>query len=665
MDNIPDKDMDQPARIKELLDQIATLEDSETRLRKLVEQSLDGIVILDINCSVYDANRKFAENLGYNFEEVHDLHVWDWDKTLPKEEIRVLAQEVNDQEGHKFETVHTRKDGSTFDVELCNSGTYIRGEKLILCICRDITDRKRNEKALQESKELLNTFIDNLQGIAYQIPVADIEAFKPTLFRGAVTKITGYSDSELTKEKKWNDIVHPEDIEYLKTVQKQFTFIPEFSAETEYRIIRKDGDIRWIKDNARVISTQKGDLLHGTIYDITKQEHAEEGKKHLEEQMRHAEKLKSIGTLAGGVAHDFNNILGVIMGYSDLALSKTPENNVVHAHLKHIRKASTRAKDIVQQLLMFSKKVGPKKQLLSISPVIKDALSFLRSTLPTSINIIDNLSISDGMIHADPIQMHQVIINLFVNAAEALEKRIGTITIDGRKEHIVDGSHPSFKNIHEGTYIIVSVTDNGPGISPEIIDRIFDPYFTTRDTSKGSGMGLAVVHGIIDNHGGAIAVSSKPGKGTSFTFALPAAKRKEIKNMAPAEAPTPESTESILFVDDEEDITTLGQIILEEYGFKVQTAVNPVVALELFKSNPKAFDLVITDMTMPSLTGDALFKEIRKVRKDIPVILCTGHSEHINEEEALAMGISAFVNKPMGNNELIRAVRRVLDSVPA
>lgn len=665
MDNTPDKGVDQSARTKELLDQIATLQDSETRLRRLLDQSLDGIVILDVNCGVYDANKKFAENLGYTFEEVHNLHVWDWDKSLSKEEIRTLAREVDDQQGDRFETVHTRKDGSCFDVELCNSGTNIGGEKLIFCICRDITDRKRSEQALQESKELLNTFIDNLQGIAYQIPVADIEEFKPTLFRGAVTQITGYSDSELTSEKKWNDIVHPEDIEYLKTVQKQFTFIPEFSAETEYRIISKDETIRWVKDNARVISTQAGNLLHGTIYDITKQKLAEQGKKQLEEQMRHAEKLKSIGTLAGGVAHDFNNILGVIMGYSDLALSKTPKDGPSYSYLQHIRKSSTRAKDIVQQLLMFSKKVGPKKQLLNISPVIKDALSFLRSTLPTSINITDNLSISDGMIFADPIQMHQVIINLFVNAAEALENNSGTISIDGRKEHIVDGSHPSFKNIHEGTYILISVTDNGPGISPEIIERIFDPYFTTHDTSKGSGMGLAVVHGIIDNHGGAITVSSKAGKGTTFTFALPAAKRKQIKNAAPAEAPTHESTESILFVDDEEDITTLGQIILEEYGFKVQVAVNPVAALELFKNNPKAFDLVITDMTMPALTGDALFKEVRKIRKDIPVILCTGHSEHINEEDALAMGISAFVNKPMGNNELIRAVRQVLDSVPA
>jgi PAS domain S-box-containing protein len=637
----------------------AVLKNAEFRFRKLVEQSRDGIVILDDNCKAFYANQKFADMIGYTLEETGDLYVWDWDKTLAQETVLKLASAV-DEKGHHFESVHTRKDNTTFDVELSNSGTIVDGKKLIFCICRDISDRKRNEARLQQSEELLSTFIDNFEGIAYQISAEQVNAFAPRLFRGAIEEITGYTPADFVKQNKWNSIVHPDDLSNLQHKRKSCFEFPETEADIEYRIIARNEKVLWVKENARVVKIGNEKLLHGTIFNITQQKKAEEEKCKLEEQVRHSQKLEAIGTLAGGVAHDFNNILSILMGYTELTLRAIPPEHTAHNHLTHIQKALNRARDIIQQLLTFSRKVDILKQPVDVGPIISETFTFLRSTIPANVDLRLNLDINKEKILADPTQIHQVIMNLCVNAAQALQNREGIITVTVTSRNISLNKIEECSNLPEGKYIRIDVTDNGPGIPQEIASRIFDPYFTTRGKDKGSGMGLAVVHGIIKNHDGCITMSSKPDQGTTFSVYLPIVKSKaeSIENDTDSDST---GCESILFVDDEVDITEIGKLMLEDRGFQVKTEVNPLEALNTFRKNPTGYDCIITDMTMPNMTGDTLFREIRKIRSDIPVILCTGHSEYINDEKALQMGISAYMHKPLHCEDLVNMIRKVID----
>jgi two-component system, cell cycle sensor histidine kinase and response regulator CckA len=637
----------------------AVLKNAEFRFRKLVEQSRDGIVILDDTCKAFYANQKFADMIGYTLEETGNLYVWDWDKTLARETVLKLASAV-DEKGHHFESVHTRKDNTTFDVELSNSGTIVDGKKLIFCICRDISDRKRNEARLQQSEELLSTFIDNFKGIAYQVSAEQINVFAPRLFRGAIEEITGYTTADFAKLKKWNSIVYPDDLSNLQHKRKSCFEYPENEADIEYRITAKNGKVLWVKENARVVKIGNEKLLHGTIFNITQQKKSEEEKYKLEEQVRHSQKLEAIGTLAGGVAHDFNNILSILMGYTELTLRAIPSEHIAHNHMTHIQKAINRARDIIQQLLTFSRKVDILKKPVDIGPIISETFTFLRSTIPANIDLRLNLDINKVMILADPTQIHQVIMNLCVNAAQALQNREGIITVAVTTKYLSPNKIEECSSLPEGKYIRIDINDNGPGIPPEIAGRIFDPYFTTRGKEKGSGMGLAVVHGIIKNHDGCITMNSKPDQGTTFSVYLPVVNSKAeiIENYVDTDTT---GSESIMFVDDEVDITEIGKLMLEDRGFEVKTEVNPLDALNTFRNNPDEFDCIITDMTMPNMTGDTLFREIRKIRSDIPVILCTGHSEYINDEKALEMGISAFMHKPLRCEDLVNMIRSVID----
>jgi signal transduction histidine kinase/CheY-like chemotaxis protein len=430
--------------------------------------------------------------------------------------------------------------------------------------------------------------------------------------------------------------------------------------DIEYRITAKNGKILWVKENARVVKIGNEKLLHGIIFNITQQKKAEEEKYKLEEQVRHSQKLESIGTLAGGIAHDFNNILSILMGYTDLSLRGIPSENPAHSHLTQIQKAINRAKDIIQQLLTFSRKVETKKQSLNVGPIITETFNFLRSTIPANVDLHLNLDIKNETILADPTQLHQVIINLCVNAAQALQNREGIIEVTVTQKTISFNKIEECSNLPEGKYIRIDVTDNGPGIPQEIAGRIFDPYFTTRGKENSSGMGLAVVHGIIKNHDGCILMNSKLNQGTTFTVYLPVV-NSNAETFENCTDPDSTGSESILFVDDEVDITEIGKLMLEDRGFQVKTEVNPLNALNTFRNNPDDFDCIITDMTMPNMTGDTLFREIRKIRSDIPVILCTGHSEYINDDKAMKMGISAFMHKPLHCEDLVNMIRSVVD----
>jgi len=381
----------------------------------------------------------------------------------------------------------------------------------------------------------------------------------------------------------------------------------------------------------------------------------------LERELRQSHKMEAIGTLAGGIAHDFNNILTAIIGYTEMAQNKISKNDPIARDLVRVQEASTRAKEMVMQILTFSRQGEQERKPLHVASVIEEVFKLLRSTLPTTIEIHQQIAtFPDGdTVLADPTQLHQVLMNLGTNAAHAMRAKGGVLNVSLSSVN-TDASlillHP---DLRPGPCVRLTVSDTGHGMETSVKERIFDPYFTTKKVGEGTGMGLAVVQGIIKSHGGAISVYSKPGQGTTFHVFLP-----KITDVVTHEVQADESlrggTERILFVDDEKVLVELGQELLEALGYNVTAASNSLEALVSFRAQPDAFDLVITDMTMPGLTGRELARELSAIRPDIPIIMCSGFNEFINANEAREAGISEFLMKPYVTSRIAQVIRRVL-----
>jgi signal transduction histidine kinase/DNA-binding response OmpR family regulator len=397
-------------------------------------------------------------------------------------------------------------------------------------------------------------------------------------------------------------------------------------------------------------------VLHARL----QRDRKEEDKKKLETRLAQAQKMEAIGTLAGGIAHDFNNILGAIIGYAELAVLDVPDGSRVKHDLMKILKAGNRAKDLVQQILTFSRQSEQEKKPVRVGLIVKDALKFLRASLPTSIGIRENIDRDTGIIEADPTQIHQVLMNLGANAHHVMREEGGILEVTLTNVDMDAHTIRQYPDMSSGPYLRLSISDTGHGMTPDVKERIFDPYFTTKEVGEGTGLGLAIVHGIVKDHGGAITVYSEPGKGSTFHVYLPVIEKAEEPQKETLE-PLPTGHERILFIDDEPGLVEIGKQMMEKLGYNVVVRTSSIEALELFREQPDRFDLVITDMTMPKMMGDRLAVELMKIRPDIPIILCTGFSERITEEEARGMGIKAFVMKPLVMRVLANTVRRILD----
>jgi CheY-like chemotaxis protein len=377
--------------------------------------------------------------------------------------------------------------------------------------------------------------------------------------------------------------------------------------------------------------------------------------------------MEAIGTLAGGIAHDFNNILAAVMGYTELTLLSVPEKSQLANQLNHVIKASLRAKELVEQILTISRQTSQdfQPQPIQIGLIIKEALKLIKSTFPSTIQLRLKI-VSNGKVIIDPSQMHQITMNLCTNANHAMQKKGGIlaveltdINIDPRAE-ILDQD----PDLQPGPYIRLAVKDTGHGMAPEILKRIFEPYFTTKEKDVGTGLGLAMVHGITKSCGGTVLLQSKIGKGTAFYVYLPRSDSdqagKDTDESTAVQSP-PTGAERILFVDDEPELITLGREMLERLGYQVVTENNGIDALKTFREKPDHFDVVVTDMTMPKMTGEILARELINIRPKIPIILCTGFSEQINEPKAKAIGVKAFLMKPLTLSRLAETVRAVIE----
>ena len=394
--------------------------------------------------------------------------------------------------------------------------------------------------------------------------------------------------------------------------------------------------------------------------DTTERRRLEEERQHLQSQLIQAQKMEAIGTLAGGIAHDFNNILGAILGYAEMAREDCPEGSVMAGDLDQIVKAGYRAKDLVKQILAFSRQSESEAVPLQPGLIVKESIKLLRSSLPATIIIQQDVDPDARLIMADPTHIHQMVMNLCTNAYHAMEEAGGMLSISLCNREISALDLSGDPDVQPGDFVHISISDTGAGIAPEIRERIFEPYFTTKEVGRGTGMGLAIVHGLVKRYGGFIVCRSTVGEGTIFEVNLPA-----VKEGVAADAVTvstaPGGGEHILFVDDEEILADMARSMLERLEYTVTFCTSSLEALTTLENQPDAFDLVITDQTMPGMTGLDLSRRIRQLRPDLPIILCTGYSNQVSEETALAAGVNGFALKPVAKADLAVLIRKVLD----
>jgi PAS domain S-box-containing protein len=521
----------------------------------------------------------------------------------------------------------------------------------------EIADRKETQDALMKSELKYKSLINNIPGLVYR----GYSDWSVDLVSG-LELISGHTVEELNlKEKKWLSIIHPDDLELVLQESSILRHRPQNLVQT-YRIITKNGNVKWIEDRKNSLLSSEGLFVgtDGIVFDITERKMAEKEKAELKNRLQQAQKMESIGTLAGGIAHDFNNILSAVLGYTDLALQDTQNGTLLHNYLSEVMTAGNRAKNLVKQILTISRYGNKELKLIKIVPLIKEVLIMLRSTIPTSIEFHENMCGDPLIVNADPTQLHQIILNLATNAKQAMVEGSGVLEVGVDSVAFDSDIKNKYPDMKPGKYARITVSDTGTGIPEKNLDKIFEPYFTTKEKEEGTGLGLSVVHGIVKSHNGLVTVYSIPGKGTTFHVYLPLVKKTSSDLPEQKTEPLPVGTEWILLVDDEPPIVKMQQQHLEQLGYTVTARTSSMEALEALRSSPDKFDLVITDMTMPKMTGDKLSREIKEIRSDIPVILCTGFSEKINGHGE-NLDIEGFLMKPIDKAKMAKTIRQVLD----
>lgn len=630
---------------------LASDQEKEAILNSLMEH----VIHQDTEMRILWANRAACESANFSNEEIVGHYCYEiWPKRSdPCSDCPVIkAMETGQPQVIEKST----PDGRYWFIRgyplRDRNGDIVGGIEVTL----EITELKQTEEAVRKSEHKYSALVqESPDAIISLAKTGNLLSFDP-----AAERISGLSSEEVIG-KHFNKIGVLAKQSIPKAL-KEFALVitgtkrPPF----ELTIMNKDKSYFFMEANPRLIK-HKGEKawIQVTFRDITDRKLAEGEKKKLEAQLQQAHKMEVIGTLAGGIAHDFNNILGIILGNTELAIDDVPEWDPARFNLQEIRTASLRAKDVVHQLLSFARKTKPEKKPTNIIPIIKESLKLLRSSIPTSIEIRQNITKNVDTILADPTQINQVLINLCTNADHAMPDG-GILEVSLKNIELDENTATQYSDLNPGQYVNLTVCDTGHGISQGDIDRIFDPYFTTKEVGKGTGMGLPVVHGIVKSHGSTISVESKLGKGTTFHIYFPVIEEEAVIETETVEE-LPIGNERILFVDDEESMVYVGRTRLERLGYQVETRMNPVEALELFRSQPDQFDLIITDMTMPKMTGDKLTREILNIRPDIPIILCTGFSEKINGEKAKEIGAAGYLDKPHDKRDLAIRVRQVLD----
>ena len=633
------------------------LRESEERYRHILAAAPDSITITRLNDGRYiEVNDFFTKITGFTRKEVIGRTPFDLNLFVdPDDRQRLVDTLVQQGEVVGLEIQYRHKNGEIIDALLSARRLDLSGEDCLVAVTADITPRKRSEEALRESEEKYRLLVENQSDMVVKVDQQGRFLFVSPSY----CKIFGKTEEELLG-KTFMPLVHKEDqAATAKAMEKLYA--PPYQAYIEQRAKTKEG-WRWLAwaDTAVLDDDGQVSAIIGVGRDITDRKLAEAETAALETRLAQAQKMEAIGTLAGGIAHDFNNILSAIIGYSEITLLAEYLSDNDKTNLQKILMAGERAKDLVQQILAFSRQTEIEPKPILLGGLIQETLKLLRATLPTTIEIVEDLQ-SDGVVVADPTQIHQVIMNLCTNAAHAMQVQGNQLTLRLTSADLgpdVALDHPS---IIPGRFMRLSVADNGQGMDQETLNRIFEPFFTTKEKGEGTGMGLSVADGIITRHGGAITATSTVGQGSQFDVYLPLSTDQPARPEA-VEGPLPSGSESILMVDDEVFIVDLVTQMLESLGYTVITCTSAIEALDLFRKDPQTFDLVITDMTMPQMTGDILSRNLLSIRPEIPIILCTGYSQYLDEFQAKKIGIKEFVMKPIVIKNLATAIRNALDN---
>lgn len=521
------------------------------------------------------------------------------------------------------------------------------------------TKLEEQSKSLQEYRNSLQAFFDNRIVGMVQLD----KTGKYTQVNRRWTEMTGYSQQE-AMHLTYGDITHPEDLTEETLMRLARGEISSF--ERQQRYIHKSGKMFWAFIAGNAIYNHEGGFggLVLLITDITMHKEEEQKRIELEEQIRQKYKMEAVGVMAGGIAHNFNNNLAIILGNLEmLELKKSQPEGI--KYLKNAKTAALRARDLVAQIMTYSHKSDKPSSMFKPDMVVEETLNLLHSTLPATINLQyeNHLDSDNENIEADPGQIQEALLNICNNAVHAMDEE-GKLNIELSQVDVTQDTIPDMYECRAGRYIRLEISDTGSGMDNALRERIFDPFFTTKEVGKGTGMGLATVQGIVIQHQGFIQVRSSPGKGTTFSLYFPVVDAGAGINRSEQETELNCGKGYILYVDDDPVVADLGQMMLEELGYQVEVYTDSREALELFRANPAQFDMVITDQTMPDLTGDRLIAELKQIRPDISTILCTGYSSKVSSESAAEMGINAFMMKPISLQELSRAVSNVLQKRP-
>ena len=620
---------------------------SEKKFRLIVENLNDLIIKLD-----RDKNLIFASPNYYDlFEKTIDEIINQSFLSLVLEENHTAVQKsLNNLDQAPYTSYHEEytltKSGWRWLAWSNRAILDTDGEPVeYVSVGRDITEKKLAEEASMENQEWLQNILDSIQA---GVIVIEPETHKIIELNRAALEMIGTKKEEII-----NNICH----NYICPNEIGMCPVTDFGVSIEQsdrQLITADGT------RIPILKTVNNATINGKAYLIESFLDMRDKKK-LETQLQQAQKMEAMGTLAGGIAHDFNNILSGIFGYAQLLEMDINNHEKVKNHLDKIVKGAKRASDLVQQILTFSRQTEPQKLSTTVFVILDEALKLLRSSIPTSIEIKKQI-FSKAKIMADPTQIHQVIMNLCTNAYQSMRDTGGILTVGLHEIEISRQERISDLNMSPGKYLKLEISDTGYGMEEKTLRRIFDPYFTTKRIEKGTGLGLSTVDGIVKKHNGCIKVFSTLGEGSKFQVFLPVIEDDKLVTTPKKKATFIKGSEKIMLVDDESSILDSLKAILSIHGYKVSTFNNGESALKIFKENPSKFDLIITDMTMPHMTGDKLSSEILKIRPDIPIVVCTGYNANFTKEDAIKLGIKKYIHKPLIGAELSKIIRDLLDT---
>ncbi len=522
-------------------------------------------------------------------------------------------------------------------------------------LSEEIEERRKAEIALQQEKEKYEDLVNHAPAGIYEV---DFIRGRFVKVNDVICDYLGYTEEEMLSMNSLEILTDESRKQFLEKINKLMAGkrVPEL---VEYQIKKKDGETLWVQLTSQYIS-ENGVLKGARViaHNVSEQKKAAEEKAALQAQLQQAQKLEAIGTLAGGISHDFNNILAAIIGYTEIAQEEAPPGSQVCHSLEAVLKAGKRARDLVSQILTFSRQAERERTPTQLGAIVGEAINLWRSSLPPTVELrlLDN---SDSLIMADPAQISQVVMNLCVNAYQALPDSGGKIEI-GLTDVNVDVFSHLRPRLRAGSYVKLTVSDNSRGMEESIMSRIFDPYFTTREVGKGTGLGLAVVQGVARGHNGITTVKSEPGRGATFEVYLPIiegrGKRTGISGKGNGAG-----NENLLLVDDDSELTFPGRLELQDLGYRITACASGEEALELFKRRPGRFDLVVTDLAASDMAGVQLARELLKIRPELPIIVCAGAGEYMTRARAAGMGIKAYLEKPLGVRTLAKTIRETLD----